>query len=168
MIRSVLFSTLLLLLCSFAQSTWFGAIAIFGVIPDIGLLVLIWVSYINGRIEGPLSGFLSGFAEDFISASPLGFHAFIKTAISASASLLHGTFYIDKLLLPIALGFSGTIAKALAAGILFLLFGSKIHTYSLIDSPLWIESAYNAILAPPIFILLSPLRRFLVTERGRR
>jgi rod shape-determining protein MreD len=168
MIRSILFSTILLIACSFAQSTWFSAIAVFGVIPDIGLIVLIWVSYRNGRIEGPISGFLAGFAEDFISASPLGFHAFIKTAVSASASLLHGTFYIDKLLLPMALGFAGTIAKALSAALLFLFFGSKIHMYSFIDSPLWIEAAYNGLLAPLVFILLSPLSRFLITERGRR
>jgi rod shape-determining protein MreD len=168
MIRSILFSTLLLVGCSFVQSTWFGAIAIFGVIPDLSLVVLIWVSYRNGMVEGPISGFLSGFAEDFLSASPLGFHAFIKTAVAASASLLHGTFYIDKLLLPLALGFSGTLAKALVAGLLHLLFGTKIHMYSFLDSPLWIEAAYNGIIAPLVFLLLGPLSRFLVTERGRR
>jgi rod shape-determining protein MreD len=168
MIRSILVSTILLVACSFAQSTWFGAIAVFGIIPDVGLLVLIWVSYRNGRVEGPISGFLSGFAEDFISAAPLGFHAFIKTAVSASASLLHGTFYIDKLLLPMALGFTGTLAKALAAGVLYLFFGSKIHVYSFLDSPLWLEAAYNALLAPLVFLLLGPLSRFLVTERRRR
>jgi rod shape-determining protein MreD len=167
MIRSVVFSTILLLACSYAQSTWFGAIAILGVVPDLGLLILIWLSYRNGLVEGPVSGFLSGFAEDFLSASPLGFHAFIKTAVAASAALLHGSFYIDKLLLPLALGFTGTLAKAIAAGLLFLLFGGKIHAYSFLHSALWIEAAYNAILAPLVFLLLGPLSRFLVTERGR-
>lgn len=167
MIKTVVFSTLLLVACSFAQSTWFGSIAIFGVVPDIGLVALIWISYKNGLVEGPVVGFLSGFAEDFLSASPLGFHAFIKTAVAASASLLYGSFYIDKLLLPLALGFAGTLAKAVAAGLLFLLFGAKIHVYSLLDSKLWIEAAYNGLLAPAVFLLLGPLSRFLVTERGR-
>ena len=168
MIRSVIFSTLLLLCCTFAQSTWFGGIAIFGVVPDISLVVLIWLSYSNGLVEGPASGFLSGFAEDFLSSSPLGFHAFIKTAVAASAALLHGSFYIDRVLLPVALCFAGTIAKAIAAAALYLLFGSKIHAYSLTDSVLWIEAAYNGILAPLVFLLLGPLSRFLVTKRGRR
>jgi rod shape-determining protein MreD len=168
MIRSVVFSTLLLIGCALAQSTWFGSIAVFGVTPDIGLVVLIWVSYRNGLVEGPTSGFLSGLAEDFLSSSPLGFHAFIKTAVAAAAALLHGSFYIDKLLLPVILGFVGTIAKALAAGALYILFASKVHAYSFLDRVLWIEAAYNGLLAPLVFLLLGPLSRFLVTERGRR
>jgi rod shape-determining protein MreD len=167
MIRSILFSTILLVACTFAQSTWFGSIALFGVVPDLNLLVLIWVSYKNGPVEGPVSGFLSGLVEDFLSASPLGFHAFVKTAVAAATALLHGSFFIDKLLLPLLLGVAGTIAKAIAAGALFLLFGSSIHAYSFVGRILWIEAAYNAVLAPIVFLLLTPLSRFLVTERGR-
>jgi rod shape-determining protein MreD len=167
MIRSVLCSTLILIACTFAQSTWFGGIALFGVVPDLSIIVLIWVSYKNGPVEGPVSGFLSGLAEDFLSASPLGFHAFIKTVVAAATALLHGSFFIDKLLLPLLLGFAGTIVKAIAAGALHILFGSVIHAYSFVDRVLWIEAAYNAVLAPIVFLLLTPLSRFLVTERRR-
>lgn len=167
MIRSVVISTLLLVACAFAQSAWLGGVAVLGVTPDIGLIVLIWLSYMNGLVAGPVSGFLSGLAEDFLSASPLGFHAFIKTAVSAAAALLHGSFYIDKLLLPVILGFAGTMAKAIAAGALFLLFGSKVHAYSPLDRILWIEAAYNAVLSPLVFLLLGPLGRLLVAERRR-
>jgi rod shape-determining protein MreD len=168
MIRSIVLSTIILVACSLAQSTWFGGIAIFGVVPDVGLVVLIWISYRNGLVEGPVCGFLSGLAEDFLSSSPLGFHAFIRTAVAASASLLHGIFFVDKLLLPVALGVAGTLAKAVAAGALHLLFGSAVHVYSLTDRTLWIEAAYNGLISPIIFLVLTPLSRFLVTDRGRR
>jgi rod shape-determining protein MreD len=167
MIRSVILSTILLVACTFAQSTWFSGIAVFGVVPDLSLIVLIWISYKNGPVEGPVSGFLSGLAEDFLSASPLGFHAFVKTAVAASTALLHGSFFIDRLLLPILLGIAGTLAKAVAAGILYLLFGSVIHVYSILDRVLWIEAAYNGLLSPLVFLALAPLSRLLVTERGR-
>jgi rod shape-determining protein MreD len=168
MIRTIIFSTLLLVGCTFAQSTWFEGISILGVVPDIGILVLIWVSYRNGLIEGPVSGFISGFVEDFLSASPLGFHAFIKTTVASLTAVLHGSFYIDKVLLPVILGFAGTIAKALAAGALFLLFGENIHIYTFFSTGLWIEAAYNGVLAPFVFLLLGPLSRFLETGHGRR
>ena len=87
--------------------------------------------------------------------------------MAAATALLHGSFYIDRLVLPILLGFTGTIAKAIAAGALYLLFGSGIHAYSFVDRVLWIEAAYNCVLAPVVFLLLGPLSRFLVTERGR-
>jgi rod shape-determining protein MreD len=167
MIRSVALSTILLVGCGLAQSTWFGGISILGVVPDLALVVLIWVSYRNGLVEGPACGFLSGLAEDFLSASPLGFHAFIRTAVASAASLLHGIFYVDKILLPIVLGVAGTLAKAIAAGALHLLFGSAAHVYSIFGKTLWIEAAYNGVISPLVFLALTPLSRFLVTERGR-
>lgn len=167
MIRSIIVSTLVIMACDFAQSTWFGAIAIMGVIPDVALLVLIWVSYQNGYVAGSASGFLAGLAHDFISAAPIGFNAFIKTAVASAAGLLHGSFYIDRLLLPIVLGAVGTIAKAIVAGFLFLVFGSKLHAYNVFDATLWIETAYNGLAAPVIFLLLTPFKRLLKAERGR-
>jgi rod shape-determining protein MreD len=167
MIRSVLLSTALLIACTFIQSTWFGGIAVFGVVPDLSIIVLIWISYKNGQVEGPISGFLAGLAEDFVSTSPLGFHAFIKTAVAALTAILHGSFFIDKLVLPILLGISGTIVKAIAVGVLYVLFGSPIHAYSFVDKTLWVEAAYNGLLSPLVFLLLGPLGRFLVTERKR-
>jgi len=167
MIRSILVSTLLVVGCEFAQSTWFGAISVLGVIPDLALLVLIWVSYQNGSVAGSATGFLSGLAQDFISASPIGFSAFIKTAVASAAGLLHGSFYIDRLLLPIALGAIGTVAKALAAGLLFLVFGSHLHAYDVLGRALWLEAAYNGIIAPLVFLLLTPLKGLVKAERGR-
>jgi rod shape-determining protein MreD len=167
MIRSILLSTLLLIACTFAQSTWFGGIALWGVVPDLSLIVLIWYSYKNGQVEGPISGFLSGLAEDFLSTSPLGFHAFVKTAVAAVTAVLHGSFFIDRLILPILLGIGGTLIKAISVGALYLLFGSSIHAYSFVDKVLWVEAGYNGILAPLVFLLLSPLSRFLVTENDR-
>lgn len=167
MIRTVVLSTILLIVCSFIQSTWFGAIAIFGVVPDLSLVVLIWLSYKNGPIEGPASGFLAGLAEDFMSSSPLGFHAFVKTAIAALTSLLHGSFYIDRLLMPFVLAVAGTLLKAISALFLYILFGAQIHVYSIADRMLWIEALYNGLASPIVFLVLTPLSRFLVTERKR-
>lgn len=167
MIRTILLSTILLVLCNLVQSTWFGAIAILGVVPDLALIVLIWVSYQNGLVEGPTAGFLSGFAEDFLSASPLGFHALIKTAVASLAGFLNGAFYIDRFFLPIVLGMGATLVKAILTGILSLLFGPAIHAYNFLDRVLWIEVAYNGLISPLVFLILSPLKKLLVTESKR-
>jgi rod shape-determining protein MreD len=167
-IRSIVLSTALLIGCSFAQAAWLGGIAILGVVPDISIVVLIWISYVNGPVAGPFTGFFAGIVEDLTSAAPLGFHAFVKTVVAALAALLHGSFFIDRFLLPIMLGALGTIVKALTAGVLALLFGGKIHSYSFVDRMLWIEVAYNGLIAPLVFFLLSPLKRALATERGRQ
>jgi len=167
MIRTIVLSSLLLLGCSYVQTTWLGAIAVLGVVPDLALVALIWISYKNGLVEGPVTGFLSGFAEDFLSAAPLGFNAFVKTFVATCAGFLHGVFFIDRIILPFALGAVGTIAKALAAGILSFIFAGKVQGYNLLDRVFWIEAAYNGVAAPIVFLILSPLKRVLMTERGR-
>ncbi len=167
MIRTIIISTLMMIASAYAQSTWFGAIAIFGVVPDLSLVILLWVSFKNGPIEGPVSGFLCGLFEDVISVAPLGFHAFTKTFVGTLGSFLHGSFFIDRLAFPIALGFLATLAKALAAWVLALFFGDKVHSYALLARVLWIEAGYNGLLAPIVFLLLTPFKRFLITERGR-
>ncbi len=167
MIRTILCSTILLILCSLVQSTWFGAIAILGVVPDLALVVLVWVSYQNGLVEGPTAGFLSGFAEDFISASPLGFHALIKTAVASLAGILHGSFYIDRFFLPIVLGMGATLIKAILTALLSLLFGPSVHAYNFLDRMLWIEVGYNGVISPLVFLILSPLGKLLITETKR-
>lgn len=167
MIRSIALSTLLLVGFGFAQSAWLGGIAVLGVVPDIPLVALIWISYVNGPICGPSSGFLAGIIEDLTSAAPVGFHAFVRTVVATAASLLHGSFFIDRFFLPIVLGILATVTKALAAGLLHLLFGSAVHAYSFLDKAIWLEAAYNGVIAPLVFLLLSPLRRALIPERGR-
>jgi len=167
MIRTIVLSSVLLSFCVFAQTTWLGAVAVLQVVPDLSLVVLLWLSYQNGPVEGPASAFAAGLVEDFLSAAPLGFHAFVKTSVAFLASFLHGSFFIDRLVLPIALGALGTLAKAVAAGLLVLVFGDKVHGYALFERVLWIEAAYNGLVAPAVFLVLSLFRRLLVTARGR-
>jgi rod shape-determining protein MreD len=167
MIRSIVFSTLIVIGCEFVQSTWFEAIAVLGVKPDLALLVILWISYNNGSVPASITGFLSGLAQDFISASPIGFNAFIKTTVASLAGLLHGSFFIDRLFLPIVLGSLATLVKALSTGFLFLVFGSKLHVYNVFEISLWLETAYNGVIAPIVFLLFSPLKGLLKTERGR-
>ena len=167
MIRTVLVSTLLLIGADLVQSTWFGAIAVFGVVPDLSLVILLWLAYKNGPVEGPLSGFFAGLAQDCFSASPLGFHAFVKTFVAAFAGLLHGSFSIDRIFLPVALGAAATLVKALGTGLLALLFSTKVQAYSFLSASLWIEAAYNGLIAPLVFLLLGLAKRVLVTESKR-
>jgi rod shape-determining protein MreD len=167
MIRVIAVTTLIVAGSAFAQSTWFGAISILGVVPDLGMIILIWVAYRNGMVEGPVSGFLAGFVEDFLSAAPLGYNAFLKTIVASVASLLHGSFAIDRVFLPIAMGFTGTITKALSAEALALLFKGNLHSYSFTSRVFWIEAAYNAALAPIVFALLSLTKGLLITKQGR-
>jgi rod shape-determining protein MreD len=168
MIRSILLSSLIMTLCAILQSTIVQKIALWGVIPDFALIVLIYTSIKNGSMEGQVSGFASGIATDFISRRPLGFTVFTQTIIGFVYGIFKSNVFIDFIIAPFLMAFIATIFKALLTVILSIFFpGSSVKAYSFFTAELWIESLYNAVLAPFVFAFLSIFKRFLLTQRDR-
>ena len=166
---AVLFlSTIILSMLSIIQGTWFHSISIFGVAPDLPMLVLLWLSFHNSRGEGPVSGFLSGLVADVLSTSPFGFHAFINTFIAWVASALHGSFHTDNILVPVLFGVGGTVTRALAVWTLSIIFGEAIIIQPIIEVSFWVQAGLNGIFAPILFFGLSKARHYLVTEDRKR
>lgn len=161
MILRWLISAFISVLLIALQSTWLNYISFMSVIPDLSLLFIIYLAFHSRSIKGQSVGFVAGLIEDSISASPLGLNAFLKTSIAFFANLLSGKFYIDKILMPAVFAILATILKAVLTIILALFFKGKIQAYSFFSLILWIECAYNALAAPVLFLLLSPLNRFM-------
>jgi rod shape-determining protein MreD len=164
MTSTVFLSTLLLSIVAIIQGTWLRNLTVFGAAPDLPMIILMWLSLNNPRAEGPISGFLSGFIEDFISSAPLGFHAFTCTLTDFVSSSFHGSIQIDRVIMPILFGVGGTLLKAVSSLFLAALFGPGIFTYSVADTAFWIQCGMNGLLSPVIFLILSKLRRNLVTD----
>lgn len=162
MLRRWLLSFGLIAILMVIQSTWLDYIAFYSVIPDLSLLAIVYISFKSPGLQGQGIGFFAGLLQDGISAAPFGLNAFIKTSIGWLANLLSGKFYIDKFLMPAMFGLVATLSKALYLGILAIIFPGKILSYDWLSSILWIEVAYNALVAPVLFLLLSPLDRFLI------
>ena len=148
------------------QSTLLTRITILHTIPDLTLIILIYISYSNGTMTGQTLGFTSGVALDFISAAPLGFNAFIRTIIGAITGLLKGTFFLDILILPIILVAAGTLTKAFLAFILHILFAGAVPAYDLLMPTLWMELAYNVTLAPFLFAFMNLFKSVLTPRKG--
>jgi rod shape-determining protein MreD len=167
MIRTITVSTLLMGLFTILQSTILQKIAIFGVIPDLALLVLVYIAVRNGSMEGQISGFLSGIVVDVVSGSFLGFSVLVKTVIGFLYGIIHGKLFIDALIGPFVLAFTATVLKGALYAFLGLIFPGSIPSFVLLGKVLWLEALYNAILAPFLFGLLNLVKRYLVTVRNR-
>ena len=167
MIRNIIWTAIFALIASILQSTVLSHIAIFNAIPDLALGIVVYCAYINGSMTGQLSGFFSGIFSDFLSAAPIGLNSLIRTVTGVLTGLLKGAFFLDFLLLPMALCAAATIVKALLLLILHLIFPATIPAYSLAAPALWIELAFNTISAPFLFALLKRFRG-LLADRGER
>ena len=156
--KAFLLSTGMIALAVVLQSTLLHWVAIRGVIPDLGLIVLVFVAVRRGSMTAQLSGFAAGMIEDFLSLSPLGFHAFIRTVVGFLYGLTVGSIFVDPILMPVVLTIIATLVKAFISSVLVTFLAIPAEGFSVFTGPLWIEMGYNAVLAPFLFALLGLLK----------
>lgn len=144
-----------ILIAAFAttQSVFFRHGLIAGVTPDIALLILIFSANQHGSFKTQSAGFISGLIHDFLSITPLGFHAFTRTLLAYLYGLFKGKFFIDPFLMPVLLAALGTFLKA-AFGYFILAVFSPAHAAVVFNARLGIEIGLNALTAPFLYGLL--------------
>ena len=155
MIKKVILGLILIIAAALLQSTALSRLTLnIYAVPDVALCILVFIAYVNGTMTGQLTGFFSGFFLDFLSASPLGLNALVRTLTGALAGILKDTFYLGFFLLPMALCAGATIFKVLLLFPLHLLFKETVPAYDVFNLTLWVELGMNTVLAPVIFGLL--------------
>jgi rod shape-determining protein MreD len=162
MVKNVVWACVIILFAAILESTILPRMTVYQARPDLALVILVFVSYVNGTMTGQLTGFCSGLLLDFLSAAPLGLNAFIRTLIAAATGCLKGMFFLDAVFLPMALCASATLAKALLVFALHLLFAGAVPAYSFTAPKLWVELILNTLSAPLLFGLLRQFKPILM------
>ena len=165
MARSIIWTVLFCIIAAILQSTLFSYIAVFKVVPDLALCILVFSAYVNGTMTGQVSGFFSGLFIDFLSASPLGLHSLIHTLTGAITGIFKGAFNLDVIVMPVLLCSLATFFKAIVYFILHVIMGSAVPSYSFTSSLFWIELGLNALFAPLLFLILKNFKPILADRR---
>ena len=124
-------------------------------LPDLILILVVYIALYNGTVAGITAGFFSGLIFDFLSLAPMGLHSFTFTVLGFLYGMLYGKYNVRRFFFPLILGLSATFLKAGILFVLHVLFGQSIQVYNLLAAPFWIEVAENALCAPALFMLLS-------------
>jgi rod shape-determining protein MreD len=164
MAKHVVWAVVFATIAALFQSVLLSRLRIYGAVPDLSLGVLVFSAYVNGAMNGQITGFFSGLLYDFLSASPLGLHTFIRTIIGALGGLLRGTFFLDRVVLPMILCAAATVLKGLLLFVLHLFFAESIPAYSLSGPVFWVELLLNIFTAPLLFGLLKHFKPLLVSR----
>jgi rod shape-determining protein MreD len=167
MAKNVIWATVFAVIAALIQSSLLSRFRIYNAMPDLSLGILVYSSYVNGTMTGQLSGFFSGLFLDFLSMSPLGLFALIRTVIGALAGLIRGVFFLDTVLLPMILCAAATCARALILFVLHFFFGSMIPVYSFTEPVFWVELGLNSITAPFLFGFLRQFKPLLVAKEEK-
>ncbi|HNY16100.1 MAG TPA: rod shape-determining protein MreD [Treponemataceae bacterium] len=163
--RVIFWTIVTVLFMSLLEAAVLSNLAFLPVMPDLVMLVIVYVSFMNSSAVGSTTGFFSGLLLDFLSASPIGLNAFTKTVTGYVAGKFAGAFNLDKIVIPALMGLGATVLKALVTWILSFFFGPSVIAYRLIGFGLWLEIVANVVCAPLIFALLAQFPSLFV-RRG--
>lgn len=137
-------------------------ILVLPVVPDLMLLLLVFISFYNGSVMGEVHGFFAGFMLDFLSASPLGLNSLMRVIIGFIAGLFKDVFNEDKIFFPAVLVAGATMAKGFLLIAISFFFGEKVAVYHFGESVFWIELCMNTVLAPFMFAFLRLFSTLLI------
>jgi rod shape-determining protein MreD len=165
MVKRIFWAAAFIVIAALLESTILRRLAIFHAVPDLALGILVYSAYVNGAMTGQLLGFFSGFFLDFLSASPLGLNALIRTLVGALAGMLKGAFFLGRIFFPMVLCAGATLIKAFSLFLLHKLLAGAIPSYPLYSPLLWVELGLNTFSAP---LLFGFLKLFESSLAGRR
>ncbi len=145
---------LLVVVIVIVQVTVFPHLRLFGVVPDLGLLVAIAVGYQEGPEAGALVGFVAGLGYDLFLETPLGLSALAYALVGYGVGIIESSLLRSPRWLPSLLGFLGGLVGGLliiTIGVLVGLDGVKgAHG---VETVLF-AALYDALLAPFVFFLV--------------
>jgi len=136
------------------QVSVFPHLRLFGVVPDLGLLVALAVGYHEGPEAGAIVGFVAGFGFDLFLETPLGLDALTYALVGYGIGVLESGLFRSPRWLASFLGAAG----GLAGGLLFIALGVLVGIDAVKGTAgvvtISYAALYDALLAPLVFFLV--------------
>lgn len=142
---------LLVFLFSILEKSFFNSFLIFGVKPDLVLLLIICYGLNSDSMKSALVGFLSGIIKALVDPQLFGMYLLCYTLAGFFAGFLSEKIYPDKIWVPLIFTFFISIVNVLLNAGLLGLFGYTGSLY-LYKSQLFI-TFYNIIFILPVCCL---------------
>lgn len=160
---------IMLLVAMLLETALLSNILFLPAVPDLLLLIVLYLSVYNGSLMGESAGFISGLLLDFLTAAPLGMNCLLRTLLGFIAGLCHTVINVSGILIPCLLALVSTLVKFIVIEFISFFFPTDIITYELVSMEFGAELLLNVVLAPVMFKFLSLFSAFLIdgTESPR-
>lgn len=139
------------------QVTVFTHLRLFGVVPDLGLILAVAIAYRHGPEAGALTGFGAGLGVDLFLTTPLALSA-LTYALTAHAvgTLQAGMLREPRGITPVIGGLAGLAGGFIFAGLAIVAGVEGVQDTRTL-SVIAVAATYDAIVAPAVFWLVNRL-----------
>lgn len=145
------------------QSTIFHDIGLGAIVPDVLLVLCVYLGLNQQSVAGAFGAFLLGYLQDAASGSPAGLNACGMLIVFVIVYLTCRRLWVDNVVSKVVLVFLASLIKAVVVVVLLASLVSLRGGWSSFPGDLLAQAALSSAIAPAVFWLLSitgiPLRR---------
>ncbi|WP_245592044.1 rod shape-determining protein MreD [Clostridiisalibacter paucivorans] len=154
------------------QTTIFEHIAVYSVLPNTALIIVIIFAILREKRQGAIIGIITGFLYDMLFYDVVGTHSLVYFLIAYSYGSINNKFFRNSPFTAAVFTFIGTILSHLLYYIIMYIFGVNMEFILLLRRVIIVESIYNSILSIFIFKLIYSIENrsnlSFRSYRGRR
>lgn len=132
------------------QFSFLPLISIYGIVPDLLVLVTVSYAFLRGSAWGALVGFVLGLVQDLSVGSFFGLHAFTLTLIGLFFGRFSDRVFKEQFFLPITASVAATLAKYLISALIIYLLGYHFDPLIHMGRVLFILIIFQLVFAYPI------------------
>ena len=137
------------------ESTILPNLSIFGVVANTGLIIVVLIAFIKGKVVGGIVGLLIGLLQDIVFSTVIGVNGIIYFFIGYIVGMNEGKFAKDNKLIPIILTFLATISYHFFYYLFMFFLGHNINFAIFFKKVVLIEMLYNGLLSILFYKLFS-------------
>lgn len=137
------------------QSTLLAHITLLGVIPQLALVVVVCLAYVDGEVAGASAGFLAGLLLDLLlPQSAVGLTALIYTLIGYGVGVFRHYFPAESVWPPVLAVAVASAGAEIGYAALAVILGQAWVSFSFTLKLSGLVVAYDALLTPFVFPLV--------------
>ncbi len=140
-------------------------IAIGNVIPNVLLLVVITLSFVEGPSAGAVAGFVAGLLLDFLSTGPVGAWALVLSITGYTAGMLQENLFAEGWLAPVTVAIIAALLADFAYLLVVTILGVGPAFWASLVQAVLPRAVYNAVL---VMLAYPWLARFLRADRSMK
>lgn len=159
--RRKLILAVLILLAFILQGTFFQALSIASIVPNLLLILTVSFGFMRGKKEGLFVGFFCGILIDIFYGNMIGFYALLYMYIGFLNGFLYKIFFDEDVKVPMVLvSVSDIFYGIVVYGLRFLLRG-RLDFFSYLRHIIIPEMVYTVLITAIVYRFLYRLNRWL-------
>ena len=136
------------------QSTWLNGIAVFGVVPNTILIIIVCYALLRDDVEGAILGFCAGLLQDLLFGQVIGISAFLMMMTGFLCGKPFKDFYKENYIVPLIMVALASVAYETAFYIINFLLLGRINFIRYLGQIILPVTAYNLIFSIFIYRLI--------------